>query len=118
MIQMPFVGLQTSVKLDEAKKTLLQETISELITLIPGKKAENTMISLIDGISLHMGTGKADCLYINVRLLGEAPQEAKGQFVAGASEALSKQLGVDISCIYINFDEYKSWGSRGTYRTV
>jgi len=112
----PYVSLQTSVKLDSAQKDLLQETIANLITAIPGKKPDNTMVSLLDGVSIHMGLGKADALYINVKLLGKAPLEAKGEFVTKASDALSKQLGVDKANIYINFDEYENWGTHGAIK--
>lgn len=113
---MPYVGLQTSVRLDDAGKDLLQETIAKLITVIPGKRPDHTMINLIDGVSLHMGLGKADCLYIEVKMLGEAPFEAKSEFVVKACEILSKQLSVEPANIYINFTEHKNWGSNGNFR--
>ena len=113
---MPYLQLNTSVRLGDAEKHSLCEAIGVLMPIIPGKTRDNTMMCIMDGCFMEKGAGGAPCLNLEVRLLGPAPDECKSDFTAKITSLFEDKLKVQPGDMYINLIEYNDWGSGGVFR--
>ncbi|MDR0885472.1 MAG: hypothetical protein LBN22_03770 [Clostridiales Family XIII bacterium] len=112
---MPYVQLNTSVKLSDTEKHQLCDELGELMPLLPTKSRENTMMNIVDGCYIEFGTVNqtGPALNLEVRLFGVSPEEDKNAFVGAVSALFETRLGVPINRMYINLTEYNTWGSKG-----
>lgn len=110
---MPYVSIRTSK--DVAPETLqtLQLEMGRIIALIPGKTIDNCLTQIEGNCHLFIKGAAANAVFMEVRLYGQAPKEAKAAFTQEAAELLKSQLGVET--IYINFLEFNEWGGANGY---
>lgn len=112
---MPYIHISTSVRLDEARTTALRQAVSELIPLIPGKTADVTMIHIDAEQQMHLKDEGVPCAFVDLRLKGPAPFEAKQRFAEAFGRRLSEITGVDARHTYLNVIELAEWGAGGGY---
>ncbi|MGI5849968.1 MAG: phenylpyruvate tautomerase MIF-related protein [Christensenellales bacterium] len=113
---MPYVNVNLSTTLKQEQKTQVKAKIGELISLIPGKEEESTMVSVVDNYPLYFG-GKemSNGAFIDVRIFGSTEQKNKEVFTAAVFDALEKLLGISKNDIYMNIFEMSNWGVRGKF---
>ena len=110
---MPYVGFETSIELSQTQKETVKKMIGEIISLIPGKTVETTMFNIKGGAFLEKGETADECAFVDVRLRGTAPNEAKDAFVKAFCAKLKSEFGLEPSHVYMNFSEFEVWGSNG-----
>ncbi|MBQ2816816.1 MAG: tautomerase family protein [Clostridia bacterium] len=113
---MPFVSVQTSAKLTCEQKIEIKTRLADLITIIPGKDEKGLMIDISDCHTMfHAGEANDGIAFVDVRLLGKAPEDEKRQFIAAVCDMLSEVAKTNVSNTYINIFEMMQWGSRGKF---
>lgn len=114
---MPYIEIKTSASLDEVKKTELKTALGGIITRIPGKSEEVTMIGLLDNVDLYLGGIKLNPgAYVEVKMYKEATFESKAAVTEGIYELLKDSLDIKNENIYITFYEHQEWGARGSLK--
>ena len=111
---MPYICVSVSKTLEASEKDQIKSELGSLITLVPGKTEEVTMVRIEDGCTLYKG-GEALCngAFIEVRLYGAAPRSDKEKFTEAVFLSLEKLLGTQACDIYLNIFEMESWGTKG-----
>lgn len=111
---MPYICVSVSKTLEENQKEQIKADLGSLISLVPGKTEEVTMVRIEDGCTLYKaGKALANGAFVEVRLYGAAPQRDKEKFTEAVFLSLEKQLGTQPNDIYLNIFELESWGTKG-----
>ena len=114
---MPFINVHIGKALTEEKKTEVMEAIARSMPIIPGKTVDNTMIEISGGREMFMGGEKRELVFVDMRVFGPAPQEAKEKFVEALTKIFEDLLGIAGDRQYYNIIELPGWGSRGGFHT-
>ena len=111
---MPYIHISVSRALEESKKGQIKTEIGRLITIIPGKSEDVTMVHIEGGCTLYKG-GQAlkNGAFVDIRLLGEAPEQSKADLTKAFFQSFEKLLGITADDMYTNITEMPSWGYRG-----
>lgn len=113
---MPYISISTSKSLSGQEKDALKRAAGSLIPTIPGKTEGGLMVGIIDGQTMYF-RGKADpCAYVNVKLFGDAPFEAKKAFTEQFCAAIEEAAGIPAGDIYLTYEEYGNWGINGSLK--
>lgn len=111
---MPYIDVSISKKLMDEEKDSLKSKLGELITIIPGKTEKVLMVGINDGYTMYFsGEKKENIAFINVKLFKESGFEYKAEFSKKVFELFQTEYGIPSDSIFMNFDEYNSWASRG-----
>ena len=113
---MPYIAVNTSVKLSDAQKERIKIELGRLITLIPTKTEAGTLIDFSDSKTIYMGGKKVPGAFIDVRLFHRADFEPRKKFTEETFELLSRELGLEKENMYLSILEFENWGSGGTYK--
>ena len=113
---MPYIAINVSETISDAKKEAIKAAFGSLITIIPEKSEAVTMVDFSDSRTIYMAGKKVEGAFIDVRLWKKADFEAKKQFTEKTFEMLEKELGLKKENMYLNITEFDEWGSRGTYK--
>lgn len=113
---MPYIRVSTSVKLSDTQKDSIGQMISENIAIIRGKTAEATMIEIQGDITMLKGGERRDCVFVEARLFGAAPDDQKQLLTEVFCTKLSELTGAALGNVYMNILEFDSWGSNGGYK--
>ncbi|MCL1828081.1 MAG: hypothetical protein FWG32_01145 [Oscillospiraceae bacterium] len=112
---MPYIDLKIARSLDLEGKNELQRRIGDLMSLIPGKSAGNTMICISDGCALYMGGEKIEGAFADIRFYKPSTPEAKKTFIEQFNLLLKSDLDIEPDLIYMNIVELPGWGAKGGY---
>lgn len=115
---MPFIHMSTSKELTADQLFAARELIARLVTLLPTKTKENTMIKVEGGCCLSIGEPDAPCLFVDARLFRASPLEAKQAFVKALCEAFEAEFSIAQNRMYVNILELDSWGSKGSFNVI
>ena len=110
---MPYVAINTSLKLTEAQKEKIKTELGQLITIIPSKTEAVTMVDFSEGRTLYKAGVKIDGAMIDLRLWRKAEIDNKKKFVDETFQLLSRELGLKPENMYMNISEFEEWGSGG-----
>jgi phenylpyruvate tautomerase PptA (4-oxalocrotonate tautomerase family) len=111
---MPYVSISVSKTLDDSQKDALKSGMGQVITMIPGKTEEVTMVRIEDGCALWKGGSALESgAFVEVRLYGKAPMADKQRFTEAAFSMLENKAGISPKETYLNILEMDSWGSGG-----
>lgn len=110
---MPFIRIATARPLSEEQHDLLKQELGRTISVIPGKAEDNTMIEISSGQTVYFRGSKDSCAFVEVKLFGKAPREAKEAFAGHIFSVLEKVAGVSPDDVYMNFLEMDNWGLKG-----
>lgn len=115
---MPYMEIKTSLSLSDEKKHEVCEEIGGLMSMIPGKRREITMINVVDGCYMELGSverQKQPCLNLELRICGISPYPSKRDFVKEVTAAVGRILDIPPNRTFINIFECDSWGAFGNY---
>lgn len=110
---MPFINVKTSVKLDDAKKDVIEQKLTDSINLLPGKTASYFMCSVEDGRSMMFHGDKAPTAFVEVKIFGKSTRAAYEKLTGRICEILDEEAGVDPSFCYVKYEEVENWGFNG-----
>ena len=114
---MPYIALNTTVSLSEAKKEEIKAELGRLIAILPGKSERVLMIDFGDGHTMYFrGEKKERCAFVEIRLFGVSPMDEKSTLTAEIAAMLQKTAGIAPEDVFINIVEYSNWGSNGVFR--
>ncbi len=113
---MPYVQMNTNCPLSEQQKTALLNGAAEMITVIPTKTPERTMVEVNDGKNMIFGCNDQPCMKVRVELFHDAPYEAKREYLQKLFALIRETAGIEESRIYMTFLIYDEWGSGGSLR--
>lgn len=111
---MPYINISISKEVTAEQKEQIKARMGKIITLVPGKTEEVTMVDISGGHSLYMG-GKAlnNGAFIDIRLKGKAEKRAKEDLTEAVFKSLKEILGSNKEDVYVNISEFENWGSKG-----
>ena len=110
---MPFVNVKTSVKVEDAKKDVLETKITKAITTLPGKSESHLMCAVEDNVSMMFHGDKAPTAFVEVKILGKSTRAAYEKLTERICGIMSEELGVDPTFCYVKFEEIENWGFNG-----
>lgn len=114
---MPYIDVKVTSKLSDTEKDKVKSNLGELITILPGKTEAVLMVCLTDESTIYFsGLKKEQAAFINIKLFKESDFEYKAEFTKKVFEFFEEELKITADSIFLAFDEYNSWGSRGTLR--
>ena len=114
---MPYVAINTSVKLSNAQKDKIKAEIGRLITVIPTKTEAGTLVDFSDSKTIYKGGENVSGAFIDVRLFHKADFEPKKKFTEEIFKMLSRELGLKEENMYLSILEFENWGSGGTFKS-
>ena len=113
---MPYVQVNTSVRLSDAEKHSLCEDIGVIMPTIPGKTRDNTMMCINDGCYMEKSDAKNPVVNLEVRLLGDTTDKIKEEYVGRITKLFEDKLKVSPENTYINIIAYGDWGAGGSFK--
>ncbi|MDR1116817.1 MAG: hypothetical protein LBL09_01040 [Oscillospiraceae bacterium] len=114
---MPYVNVTVGKSLTEMEKAEICKIVSNNISVIRGKTAAATMVSVTGEADMFMNNERKVCVFCELRLFGKAEKEEKAELTQILGNELARILDAEKGNIYINFAEFGEWGT-GTQLTV
>ena len=113
---MPYVSITTAKKIDNPTREKLNQEICGIMTILPGKNKDNTLLCIIDGKPMYKSGVPNDGVFAEVRLYKQSPEENKKEFAQKMHAILKDTLSLpDDGCVYMNFIENETWAANGKY---
>jgi hypothetical protein len=113
---MPYILINTSLKLSAGQKEKVKAEFGRLVSIIPTKAEAGLLVDFSDGHTMYRAGEEAPCAFIEMRLYGKAETEPKKKFTKEVFEMLNKELGLEIPRMYLNIQEFETWGSAGIFK--
>ncbi|MHB8061243.1 MAG: phenylpyruvate tautomerase MIF-related protein [Ruminiclostridium sp.] len=114
---MPYIDVNISKKLSDSEKDVLKAKLGELISIIPGKTEESLMIGINDGYTMYFsGQKKENVAFLNIKLYKPSELEYKKELTKKIFEFFEKEYAIAGENLYMTFDEYDSWATRGVLK--
>jgi len=113
---MPYIAINTSVKLSDKQKEKIKTELGRLITVIPTKTEAGTLVDFSDSRTSYKAGENVSGAFIDVRLFHKADFESKKKFTEETFKMLSRELGLKEENMYLSILEFENWGSGGTYK--
>ena len=111
---MPYIEAKLSVKLDEDQKNILQDKLTNAVSIAFSKPKAYIMVCIEDCKDLYMAETKLDKgAYVSVSLLGSASKPACQSLTQNICAILSG-YGIDGSGVYVTYHPVDLWGWNGS----
>lgn len=111
---MPFIQTKTTKTLTKEQRIRLKEAYGRAIELLPGKTEKWLMLAFEDGVHMAFhGDAQSDMAFLEVSLVGSAPDEAYDALTARLCELIGEVLDIAPDMIYIKYEECSHWGWNG-----
>lgn len=112
---MPYLNVQTNVRMDAAGKTDFITKASQTTASILGKPESYVMVNIDSGNAMLFGGSDAPLAYVQLKSLG-LPEAQTTAFSQTLCELIQTELGIDAGRIYIEFSapERHMWGWDGS----
>ena len=107
---MPFINVKTSVKVDDNKKTAIEQKLTNSISLLPGKSSSYFMCAVEDGISFMFHGDKAPTAFVEVKIFGKSTREGYEKLTERICAILDEEIGVSPDFCFVKFEEVANWG--------
>lgn len=113
---MPYININTNKQLAPEKKQELQAKLGDLISILPGKTAEQTLIKISDGCDMYRRGFDGPLCMIEIYLYQMQTFQNKAELSGAIVALLEKDYGVPASNLYIKFEEMPIWVSNGALK--
>ncbi|MDR1626835.1 MAG: hypothetical protein LBT33_09875 [Spirochaetia bacterium] len=113
---MPYVLINTSLRLSAVQKERVKSEFGRLIAMIPTKTEAGLLVDFSDGHTMYRAGEEAPCAFIEVRLFGRTETGIKKEFTKEVFGMLGRELGLEIPRMYLNIQEFDTWGSGGIFK--
>ena len=114
---MPYISINTSRDLNNSNMEKIKAEIGRLISIIPTKTEEHTMIDFSGSRTFYKAGKPIDGAFVEVRLFRKSEFEPKKKFTEEVLAMLGKELDIKEENFNLNILEFENWGSGGTYRS-
>ena len=114
---MPYIAINTSVKLSDSQKEKIKTELGRLISIIPTKSEAGLLINFSDSATIYKAGENVPGAFIDIRLLHKADFEARKKFTEETFDLLIRELGIKKEHIYLSFLEFDDFGVGGTLKT-
>ena len=115
---MPYLQVHVGKQLTSEQKRALADMIAEKMPILPGKNKFNAIIEISGACDMYNAGEPREMIFVDVRLMGPSPFEAKDQFVAELSAAFNELIGIAPDRQYYNFIELSEWGAGGHLKAL
>lgn len=112
---MPFISMNTNVKLTQEKILELKAEAGRVLALIPGKNESQLMVQINEGQNMFFKGEDVPCMMVQVNCYGQAAKENLDSFVKELAASIEKVTGVPAGNQYLTIDGYANWGVAGKY---
>ncbi len=112
---MPFISMNTNVKLGEEKILTLKAETGKVLELIPGKNESQLMLQINEGQHMYFKGEDVPCMMVQVSCYGHSAKEELDSFVKEITEMIQAVTGVPTGNVYLTIDGYDHWGAAGHY---
>ncbi|MBQ6163401.1 MAG: hypothetical protein IJK23_02890 [Clostridia bacterium] len=111
---MPYIKLNTTAEVDEAKAEALKARFGKAIECFPGKTEQWLMVGIEDKQRMWFrGDNSADAAVVDVALLGSVSADASGRMTAEICRILEEELGISPDRVYVKYSGFANWGWNG-----
>jgi len=116
---MPYINVNLSAKLSDEQKQALAQAVGQAVTVFSGKpRPEFSMVDIEDGKSLFFcGEPLENGAFVSVGLHGRFDLAEKDAYTTAVTGALSEQLGIPATAVYLTISEFPTWGVLGRQQT-
>jgi len=111
---MPFIHLSITKELEKEQKCDIADSIAKLVSGIPGKPYERTMVRIDDQCEIYRAGKLAECAYLQTHFQDPVPYEMQKNYIESLYTLFKEKLNMDIPQIYMSMINLETWGSRGT----
>ena len=111
---MPLLKLQTSVSIQDDKKSSILTAISTIIEDVTGKLKSHIMVTLDSG-TFCMGGSIGPAAFADIRGIGGLNAEVNAEISKRLCLLLKNELGIEGDKVYLNFTDIapQNWGWNG-----
>ena len=113
---MPYISINTSLKLSVDQKEKIKAELGRLISIIPEKTEAGTIVDFSDDRTIYKAGEKREIAFIELRIFRECDFEYKKKFTEETFSMLSRELGLKIENMSLNILVFNNWGTGGTLR--
>jgi len=113
---MPYIAVNTAMKLSDTQKEKVKAELGRLITIIPTKTEAATMVDFSDSRTIYKAGEIVSGAYIDVRLYRKAEFDYKKKFTEAVFELFMHELDIKKENIYLTIMEFDNWGTGGTFK--
>lgn len=112
-IVMPFINTKVSVELTPEKEGALKQLFARAMAEF-GKPEAYLMLCFEDNARLWFaGSNSSPAAFIDVSILHTASRNAYEKLTEALCDAVSGELGIPKSRIYVKYEETENWGHDG-----
>lgn len=111
---MPFVHLSTTKAIAPKEKAELANEIAKLVSIMPGKPYERTMVRIDAECEIFRAGEPAECAYLQTHFRKPVDIELQKEYIEKTYSLFYDKLGLEIQQIYMSMVALDTWGSRGT----
>ncbi len=115
---MPFIAVSLSKAFTQKQAWKAKQAFGRDIALLPGKDESKLMLKL-EHTPCMFFRGNALCngAYVDCRLFGTQPAEAKFAFASAVYQSLTEVFDIQSEDVFLSFSHFGDWGSAGGYKT-
>ncbi|MCC8179685.1 MAG: hypothetical protein LIP23_02045 [Planctomycetes bacterium] len=108
---MPYLKLETNVKIDQARAETLLAQLSRTVAEITGKPEKYVQVDVSGGRNMYCSGNNEPTAHVQVKGIGFAEKNA-APLSAAVAEVLDKELGIPADRIYMPCQSYSGsmWG--------
>ncbi len=110
---MPYIHVRTNTAVPAEKAEAVKTAMGSAITAIPGKSEQWLMVGIDPEQLLWFQGTDAPAAMVEVSVFGSASTSAYDALTGKICGALSEQLGISPSRIYVRYAETPNWGWNG-----
>lgn len=111
---MPFVHLSTTKAIAPKEKAELADEIAKLVSTMPGKPYERTMVRIEAECEIYRAGEPAECAYFQTHFRKPVPMKLQKAYIEKMYALFHDKLGLKTQQIYMSMIGLDTWGSRGT----
>ncbi|MCD8029173.1 MAG: hypothetical protein LUF02_11090 [Erysipelotrichaceae bacterium] len=112
---MPYMNITTTKTLTLYQEKKLKAAADKLITILPGKTAENLMVHIEDNQVIYFRDNEFDCMKVNVQVFHSIDYKYKKEFVQQLMKQFEHITGIPVNQQYVTIEELEHWGKNGDY---
>ena len=106
---MPYLHVKVGKPLNSTQIDALRRELEQLITILPGKNADNCMIHIEPDCAMYMQGAKNPCVFAELRLYKASPADKKQAFADAFAKLLREKYAIADDFIYMNILEMDHW---------
>lgn len=111
---MPFVHLSTTKAISTKEKAELANEIAKLVSTMPGKPYERTMVKIEAECEIYRAGELAECAYFQTHFRKPVSIELQKAYIEKMYALFYDKLRLETQQIYMSMIALDTWGSRGT----